>query len=104
MGRDGSGDDAGAVGGHAPLVNPGTKEGHDQPAHRHPTPAPPPPPRPSGAAGPPDRLDLDRGAGPSWVWVLLEALANAGAAFDPAAALARRWARIRDEELRPGRR
>jgi hypothetical protein len=40
-----------------------------------------------------------------WIWVLLEAFANAGAAFDPAAALAaRRWARIRDEELRPGRR
>jgi hypothetical protein len=37
--------------------------------------------------------------------VLLDALANAGAAFDPAAALAaRRWARVRDEELHPGRR
>jgi hypothetical protein len=35
----------------------------------------------------------------------MEALANAGAAFDPAAALApRRWARIRDEEPRSGRR
>jgi hypothetical protein len=35
----------------------------------------------------------------------MEALAYAGAAFDPAAALAaRRWARIRDEELRSGRR
>jgi hypothetical protein len=35
----------------------------------------------------------------------MEALANAGAAFDPAAALAaRRWARMRDEELHAGRR
>jgi hypothetical protein len=52
-----------------------------------------------------DQLDRDCGAGPSWVWVLLKALANAGAAFDPAAALAaRRWARIRDEELGAGRR
>jgi hypothetical protein len=54
-----------------------------------------------------DHLDLDRDreGGPAWVWVLLEALANAGAAFDPAAALAvRRWARIRDEDLRAGRR
>ena len=41
----------------------------------------------------------------SWIWVLMEALAYAGAAFDPAAALAaRRWARIRDEELPSGRR
>jgi hypothetical protein len=54
-----------------------------------------------------DTLDLDRGpgAGHPWIWVLVEALANAGAAFDPAAALAaRRWARLRDEELRNGRR
>jgi hypothetical protein len=37
----------------------------------------------------------------TWVWTLVEALANAGAAFDPAAALAaRRMARVRDEELR----
>jgi hypothetical protein len=40
-----------------------------------------------------------------WIWVLLEAFANAGAAFDPAAALAaRRWAGNRDESLRSGRR
>jgi len=40
----------------------------------------------------------------SWVWALVESLANAGAAFDPAAALAaRRLARIRDEELHTGR-
>jgi hypothetical protein len=35
-----------------------------------------------------------------WTWALLESLAYAGAAFDPAAALAaRRLARIRDQEL-----
>jgi hypothetical protein len=34
----------------------------------------------------------------------MKVLANAGAAFDPAAPLAaRRWARIRDEELHAGR-
>jgi hypothetical protein len=48
----------------------------------------------------------DRGHEPrrAWIWTLVEALAYAGAAFDPAAALAaRRLARIRDEELpRPG--
>ena len=45
----------------------------------------------------------DRGHEPrrTWVWTLVEALAYAGAAFDPAAALAaRRLARIRDQELR----
>jgi hypothetical protein len=41
----------------------------------------------------------------SWVWALVESLAYAGAAFDPAAALAaQRLARIRDQELRHGRR
>ena len=35
-----------------------------------------------------------------WTWALLESLAYAGAAYDPAAALAaRRLARIRDQEL-----
>jgi hypothetical protein len=45
----------------------------------------------------------DRGHEPrrTWVWTLVEALAYAGAAFDPAAALAaQRLARIRDQELR----
>jgi len=45
----------------------------------------------------------DRGHEPrrTWVWTLVEALAYAGAAFDPAAALAaRRLAGIRDQELR----
>jgi hypothetical protein len=44
----------------------------------------------------------DRGLQPKrrWIWTLVESLAYAGAAFDPAAALAaRRLARIRDEEL-----
>jgi hypothetical protein len=50
-----------------------------------------------------DHLDRDRQS--SWFWTLVEALAYAGAAFDPAAALAaRRLARIRDEELSHGRR
>jgi hypothetical protein len=48
----------------------------------------------------------DRGHEPrrTWLWTLVEALAYAGAAFDPAAALAaRRLAGIRDQELhRPG--
>ena len=40
----------------------------------------------------------------TWVWTLVEALAYAGAPVDPTAALAaRRFARIRDEELRHGR-
>ena len=39
-----------------------------------------------------------------WFWALVESLAYAGAAFDPAAALAaQRLARIRDQELRPRR-
>ena len=44
----------------------------------------------------------DRGLRPkrTWIWTQVESLAYAGAAFDPAAALAaRRLARIRDEEL-----
>jgi hypothetical protein len=41
----------------------------------------------------------------SWVRTLVEALAYAGASFDPAAALAaRRLAGIRDQELRRSRR
>ena len=39
----------------------------------------------------------------SWVWALVEALAHAGAAVDPAAALAAtRLARLRDQELGRG--
>ncbi|HWD43095.1 MAG TPA: hypothetical protein VHM23_05125 [Actinomycetota bacterium] len=42
--------------------------------------------------------------GPSRLSVLLEALAYAGASVDPTLALAaRRFARVRDEELRRGR-
>jgi hypothetical protein len=44
----------------------------------------------------------DRGHEPRrpWIWTLVEALAYAGAAFDPAAALAaRRLARVRVEQL-----
>jgi hypothetical protein len=49
-------------------------------------------------------LDRDRETGRSWVWTLIEALAYAGASFDPTAALAaQRFARVRDEELRRGR-
>jgi hypothetical protein len=49
-----------------------------------------------------DRPDRDRQ--PSRLAALLEALAYAGASIDPTAALAaRRFARIRDEELRRGR-
>jgi hypothetical protein len=55
----------------------------------------------------PGRDDLvdhhDRDAEPKrpWIWALVESLAYAGAAFDPAAALAaQRLARIRDQELR----
>jgi hypothetical protein len=48
--------------------------------------------------------DRERGTGRSWVWTLVEALAYAGASFDPTAALAaQRFARVRDEELRRGR-
>jgi hypothetical protein len=53
-----------------------------------------------------DRDHADRIRGPgrrSWGWALVEALAYAGAALDPAASLAAtRLARIRDQE--PGRR
>jgi hypothetical protein len=50
-----------------------------------------------------DRHDADLDQRPSrrsWVWALVEALAYAGAAVDPAAALAAtRLARLRDQEL-----
>ena len=49
------------------------------------------------------RDHADRIRGPerrSWVWALVDALAYAGAALDPAASLAAtRLARIRDQEL-----
>ena len=52
-------------------------------------------------AGPADQR---RDPKPSRLSVVLEALAYAGAAFDPASALAaQRFARLRDEELRHGR-
>jgi hypothetical protein len=54
-----------------------------------------------------DHPDHDRRPEPkrSWTWALVESLAYAGAAFDPAAALsAQRLARIRDQELGHGRR
>jgi hypothetical protein len=39
----------------------------------------------------------------TWLWTLVEALAYAGAAFDPAAAMAaQRLGRLRDQELRRG--
>jgi hypothetical protein len=45
--------------------------------------------------------DLGRETRRPWLWTLVEALAYAGAAFDPASALAaQRFARLRDEELR----
>jgi len=44
-------------------------------------------------------------ATPSWFWTLVKSLAYAGAAFDPAAALAaQRLAHLRDQELQTGRR
>jgi hypothetical protein len=54
-----------------------------------------------------DRRDADhvhadhaRGTQRSWAWALVEALAYAGAAVDPSAALAAtRLARIREQEL-----
>ena len=47
-----------------------------------------------------DHADRDRR---SWYWALVEALAYAGAALDPAAALAAtRLARIREQELGHG--
>jgi hypothetical protein len=49
-------------------------------------------------------LDRERETGRSWLWTLIEALAYAGASFDPTAALAaQRFARLRDQELRRGR-
>jgi hypothetical protein len=49
-------------------------------------------------------LDRERETGRPWLWTLVEALAYAGASFDPTAALAaRRLARLRDEELRRAR-
>ena len=51
-----------------------------------------------------EHADLEHGPKRSWIWTLAEALAFAGASVDPTAALAaRRFARIRDEELRRGR-
>jgi hypothetical protein len=51
-----------------------------------------------------DYLDLEHEPKRSWVWTLAEALAYAGASVDPTAALAaRRFACVRDEELRRGR-
>ena len=48
-----------------------------------------------------DQADRGQERRRTWVWTLVEALAYAGAAFDPAAALAAgRLARVRDEELR----
>jgi hypothetical protein len=47
--------------------------------------------------------DLDRGRETrrTWLWTLVEALAYAGASYDPIAALAaQRFARVRDEQLR----
>jgi hypothetical protein len=51
-----------------------------------------------------DHTARDREARPSRLWLLLEALAYAGASIDPASALAaQRFARLRDQELRDGR-
>ena len=48
-----------------------------------------------------DQADRGHERRRTWFWTLVEALAYAGAAFDPAAALAaRRLALVRDEELR----
>ena len=49
-------------------------------------------------------LDRQRETGRSWLSTLVEALAYAGAPFDPTAALAaRRLARLCDDELHRGR-
>jgi hypothetical protein len=49
-------------------------------------------------------LDRERETRRPWLWTLVEALAYAGASFDPTAALAaQRLARLRDEELHRGR-
>jgi hypothetical protein len=63
---------------------------------------------PAGAPGGRDNetepTARDRGGKPSRIPLLLEALAYAGAAIDPAAALAaQRFARIRDQERDNGR-
>ncbi len=51
-----------------------------------------------------DHADPDRHPEPSRIWLLLEALAYAGASVDPGAALAaQRFARLRDQERRHGR-
>jgi hypothetical protein len=51
-----------------------------------------------------DHTARDPGAKPSRISRLLEALAYAGAAIDPASALAaQRFARLRDQERRDGR-
>jgi hypothetical protein len=51
-----------------------------------------------------DHADRDREPKRSRLWILIEALAYAGASFDPTAALAaQRFARLRDQELREGR-
>lgn len=51
-----------------------------------------------------DHTARDRSGKPSRIWLLLEALAYAGASIDPASALAaQRFARIRDQELGHGR-
>jgi len=51
-----------------------------------------------------DHAELDHEPRRPWLWTLVEAFASAGASVDPTAALAaRRFARIRDEELRRGR-
>ena len=51
-----------------------------------------------------DHVGQDHEPKRSWIGTLMEALAYAGAAVDPTAALAaQRFARIRDEELRRGR-
>jgi hypothetical protein len=48
--------------------------------------------------------DRPRWSDRSWVWTLIESLAYAGAPIDPTAALAaRRFARVRDQELQHGR-
>jgi hypothetical protein len=63
----------------------------------------PPAVRDTAASADLDR-DRERETGRSWVWTLVEALAYAGASFDPTAALAaQRFARVRDEELGRGR-
>ena len=52
----------------------------------------------------PADLDRERETGRSWLWTLVEALAYAGASFDPTVAqAAQRFARLREEELRQGR-